>query len=220
MILLPAAMLFVALCTMIVVLSSPARGMDLARAGPPKPHAVDYYSSEDFTDGSSSGNIMSSDAVTWMPVTSTVEPPVPLLHLALQRIADSASSSSSSKRIHLERLDNLEIKESWQESTGDVERDADPETDRWYRWIVVACFYEVNDSHGKCETLDVRTRTAWRSGTPPTQWPFEVKSSGIEKGPLPTTGDALLLTGVPPEELMESTGLRPAATPNAVPPKF
>jgi hypothetical protein len=198
LILLPAVMLFVALCTMIVVLSSPARGMDLARAGPPKPQAADYYSSEDFSngDGSSnnitpSGNIMPSDDVTWIPITSTVEPPIPLLHLALQRIAESASTTKGT-RIHLERLDNLEIREIWQESTGDVERDADSEADRWYRWIVVACFYDVDDTHGKCETLDVRTKTAWRSGTPPTQWPLEVKSMGVEKGPLPTTGDVLI----------------------------
>ena len=190
LILLPAAMLFVALCAMIVMLSSPARGMDLARAGPPKPQAVDYYSSqEDFNGG------RSDKTTTWIRVRAS-EPPTPLLHLALQRIAASASSSSG-KRIHLERLDNLDIKETWQESTGDVVRDADPDVDRWYRWIVVACFYDVDGTHGECETLDVRTRTAWRSGTPPTHWPFEVMSMGIEKGPLPTTGDALLIHGPP-----------------------
>lgn len=187
LIVLPATILLISLCAVIVVLSSPKRGVRGARAGPPKPHADDYYGTEDFSDGS----------VSWMPVTSTVQPPIPLLHLALQRIAELLSTNQK-RRVHLERLDNLDIKSVWQESTGNVERDADPEADRWYRWIVVACFYDVDGTHGRCETLDVRTRSEWRSGKPPTQWPFEYESLGVERGPLPTTGDALLIQGPPP----------------------
>ena len=101
------------------------------------------------------------------------------------------ASEMSGKRIHLERRENVTILETLQETTGDVERDADPEVDRWYRWIVVACFYEVDDARGNCETLDVRVRTAWNSGVPPTRWPVEVKSLGSSGGH--PTSDMILL---------------------------
>ena len=176
--------MFVAsLCALVVALSSHTRGRDLARAGPEKPWS-EYYAYEPFQDSE----------IEWIPIVSTLEAPTPLLVLALQRTV-LASGRSQGKQIHLERPENFRVLEIRQESTGDVEKDADPNVDRWYKWIVVACYYEVDDTHGECGTFDVRARTAWNSGTAPTEWPVKVKFLGVEnpRGAPPPTINFLSL---------------------------
>ena len=198
MIVLPAAIFFAAVCGLIIALSSPKRGPDLARAGPPQRilNARDKDKDHDlYYEPFALAAERPLEKRFWVKPYPTLEAPFPLLVLALERLA----ANSKKGRIHLQRPDKLRILDTWQESTGDVEKDADPEVDRWYRWIVVACFYEANENHGFCESLDVRVKTAWKSGMPPTQWPIEAKSLGVENptGAPPTTSDLFALSRDP-----------------------
>ena len=109
--------------------------------------------------------------------------PRPLLDLALSRIAAERGAEVRAAIPH-----TVEVRAAYRERLPiDVVADA-AGRDRWYRWSVVGCFYRVGEPYGACEVMDVRARTGWTSGTPPTAWPIEVASRAPAGGPpVPTS---------------------------------
>jgi len=112
------------------------------------------------------------------------EAPRPLLDLALRRIAASRGANSRAAS-----PSTVKVRAAWRERLPiDVKADSNGR-DRWHRWSAVACFYRTGEPYGSCDLMDVRARTSWASGTPPTEWPMEVVSVKPEGGPpVPTSG--------------------------------
>ncbi len=111
------------------------------------------------------------------------EAPRPLLDLALRRIAASRGANSRAAS-----PSTVKVRAAWREHLPiDVKADSNGR-DRWHRWSAVACFYRTGEPYGSCDLMDVRARTRWTSGTPPTEWPMEVVSIKPEGGPpVPTS---------------------------------
>lgn len=229
MVVIPALTLLVAVGALLVILSSPRRGPDLFVMGPPGRWGSLKHHPEPFESGpgsSGSGAVLTWIPTGKTKRLASddddddnlQEDPRPLLHLVLQRIA--AMMGPGEEEIEIGKLisvprqpkfapppprtlgarpEQVRVLQAWRESLGDPRLDGDPRQDRWHRWLVVACFYNRDSTHGACETLDVRARTAWRSGTPPTSWPAEVaRPVGRPRPspPSPPTADLLLLPGL------------------------
>ena len=122
------------------------------------------------------------ESVAWEPVGVDEDGGRrPLLELALQR---EAARRGADFRVGL-RGRGLKVNGAWRERSTDVP------TDRWHRWVVEACFFRVDEAYGTCETLDVRAKTAFRSSTPPTDWPIVVTpvpaANKAKAPPVPTS---------------------------------
>lgn len=100
-------------------------------------------------------------------------PPLPLLRLALERIASSRHSIAK---------------------IADVMRAEQVSADQW-RWTVQACMFPLGTSRGICLDLVIETDFASDSSTPPTQWPYRILSESRVPGPPPSTDQLLLLRG-------------------------
>ena len=100
----------------------------------------------------------------------------PLLDIALVREAAKRGPFvrlGSPTLTEVERASKaVEVLKTWREVLPGVA--VVKEEDRWYRWLVRACFFRVGAPTGTCEVLDVRARSAWASATAPTGWPVEV----------------------------------------------
>lgn len=105
-------------------------------------------------------------------MASTPDAPMPLLRLALDRIA--------SHRRSMVRLNG--VRSAQRVAPG-----------RW-RWDLRACFFPRGNSRGSCSDMVMETDFMGDAAVPPTQWPFRVLSDVPVEGAAPFTDRLLLLS--------------------------